>query len=433
MRVWPTGGLWRDADFLRLWSAQTISQLGSQVTLLALPLAAILVLDASTFEVALVGVFQLLPFLLLTLPAGVWVDRLPRRPVLIVADVGRAVALASLPLAYWFDALSLPHLYAAGFAAGVLTVFFDVAYLAYMPELVERSRILDGNAKLETTRSAAQVAGPGLGGVLVGALTAPVAILADAVSYCVSAVLLGRIRHPDRAGTQRAASQPTSLWHELREGLRFVFHQPHLRILVLTTGATNLFWNVGLGVLVVYLVRGLGLSPATLGLVIAVGEVGSIAGAVVSGRVARHFGVGRTIAWTALLTNIGILAVPLAPTARPEPVLMVGFLLGALFGNIFNVNQLSLRQAITPERLQGRMNSVVRFMYWGPQPLGMVIGGALGSVIGLRETLFFAAAGAVLTMVPLVLDPIRRLETVPEPPVEPALRPTVPGPAPEPV
>jgi MFS family permease len=143
--------------------------------------------------------------------------------------------------------------------------------------------------------------------------------------------------------------------------------------------------------------------------------------------------VGRTIAWTALLTNIGILAVPLAPTARPEPVLMVGFLLGALFGNIFNVNQLSLRQAITPERLQGRMNSVVRFMYWGPQPLGMVIGGALGSVIGLRETLFFAAAGAVLTMVPLVLDPIRRLETIPVPPVEPALRPTVPGPAPEPV
>ncbi|CAN5282159.1 MFS transporter [soil metagenome] len=427
MRAWPRGGLWRHPDFLRLWSAQTISQLGSQVTLLALPLAAIFVLDASTFEVALVGFFHLLPFLLFALPTGVWVDRLPRRPVLIVADLGRALALVSLPVAYWLDALTLPHLYAAGFAAGVLTVFFDVAYLSYLPSLVERDRLLEGNAKLETTRSGASVAGPGLGGALVGALTAPVAILADALSYVVSALLLARIRHPDRLVAGREAAQRTSMWRELREGLSFVFRQPFLRILVLATGAANFFWNVGLGVLIVYLVRELGLSPAMLGLVIAVGEVGAIGGAVVSGRVARRFGVGRTIVWTALLTNIGILAVPLAPTSRPEPVLMVGFLLGALFGNIFNVNQLSLRQAITPERLQGRMNSVVRFMYWGPQPVGMVIGGALGSVIGLRETLFFAAGGAALAMVPLVLNPIRRLDSVPEPPDDPVLSRSVPS------
>ncbi len=427
MRAWPRGGLWRHPDFLRLWSAQTISQLGSQVTLLALPLAAIFVLDASTFEVALVGFFHLLPFLLFALPTGVWVDRLPRRPVLIVADLGRALALVSLPVAYWLDALTLPHLYAAGFAAGVLTVFFDVAYLAYLPSLVERDRLLEGNAKLETTRSGASVAGPGLGGALVGALTAPVAILADALSYVVSALLLARIRHPDRSVAGRETAPRASMWRELREGLSFVFRQPLLRILVLVTGAVNFFWNIGLGVLIVYLVRELGLSPAMLGLVIAVGEVGAIGGAVVSGRVARRFGVGRTIVWTALLTNIGILAVPLAPTSRPEPVLMVGFLLGALFGNIFNVNQLSLRQAITPERLQGRMNSVVRFMYWGPQPVGMVIGGALGSVVGLRETLFFAAGGAALAMVPLVLNPIRRLDAVPEPPDDPVPSPSVPG------
>lgn len=432
MRLWPSGGLWRHPDFLRLWTAQTISQLGSQVTLLALPLAAILVLDASTFEVALVGFFQLAPFLLFALPAGVWVDRLPRLPVLVVTDVGRALALVSLPIAYWLDALTLPHLYIAGFVAGILTVFFDVAYLAYLPSLVDRKQLLEGNAMLETSRSSAAVAGPGLGGVLVGVLTAPVAILADAVSYAVSALLLGRISHPERKPMERAPVHGTGLWRELREGLSFVFRQPILRILVLATGGANFFWNVGLGVGIVYLIRGLGLSPATLGLVLAAGEVGSIAGAVLSGRVARRFGLGRSIVWAALLTNIGILALPLAPTSRPEPVLVAGFMLGALFGNIFNVNQLSLRQAITPERLQGRMNSVVRFMYWGPQPVGMLVGGALGSVVGLRETLFFAAGGATLTMLALVLNPIRLLESVPEPPDEPTLGPSVPGAAVDP-
>ena len=426
MLLWPRGGLWRHPDFLRLWSAQTISQLGSQVTFLALPLAAILVLDASTFEVALVGFFQLVPFLLFALPAGVWVDRLPRRPLLIVADLGRAVVLLSLPVAYWLDALALPHLYVAGFLAGALTVFFDIAYLAYLPVLVERSQLMDGNAKLETTRSAAQVGGPGLAGILVGALTAPVAILADALSYAVSAILLGRIRHPERP-VRREPGPKASMRRELREGLSFVFRQPYLRILVLATGGANFFWNIGLGVLIVYLVRTLDLSPAVLGLILAVGEVGTVVGAVLSGRLARRFGVGRTIVWAALLTNIGILAVPLAPTSRPEPVLMVGFLLGGLFGNIFNVNQLSLRQSITPERLQGRMNSVVRFMYWGPQPVGMVIGGALGSFVGLRETLVFAAGGSVLAMVPLVLNPIRRLDAIPEPPEDPVLSPPAPG------
>ncbi len=417
MRVWPTGGLWRHPDFLRLWSAQTISQLGSQVTFLALPLAAILVLDATTFEVALVGFFELVPFLLLALPAGVWVDRLPRRPVLILTDVGRAVVLLSVPAAYWLDALALPHLYVAGLVTGALTVFFDIAYLSYLPVLVDRSQLMEGNAKLETTRSAAQVGGPGLAGILVGTLTAPVAILADALSYVVSALLLARIRHPERA-THREPGPKSSMRRELREGLSFVFRQPYLRILVLATGSANFFWNIGFGVLIVYLVRTLDLSPAVLGLVLAVGQVGTVVGAVFSGRLARRYGIGRTIVWAALLTNIGIVAVPLAPPSRPEPVLMLGFLLGGLFGNVFNVNQLSLRQSITPERLQGRMNSVVRFMYWGPQPVGMVIGGALGSTVGLRETLWFSAAGAALAMLPLALNPIRRLHGIPDLPDE---------------
>jgi MFS family permease len=195
---WPAGGLWRDSEFLKLWAAQAISQLGTQVTLLALPLAAILVLDASATEVALLGAVEVLPFLLFTLPAGVWVDRLPRRPILVITDLARAAALASIPLAYAVDALTLPHLYVVAFAMGVLSVFFDVSYLAYLPSLVERRQLGTANSKLEATRSAAQVVGPGAAGILVDAITAPVAILVDGVSYLFSALFVWRIERPDR-------------------------------------------------------------------------------------------------------------------------------------------------------------------------------------------------------------------------------------------
>ena len=197
MRVWPRGGLWRHPDFLRLWSAQTISQFGSQISQLALPLAAILVLDASAFEVALLGTVEFLPFLLFALPAGVWVDRLRRKPILVLGDLGRALALGSIPLAYAFDALTIWQLYAVGFVVGVCTVFFDVAYQSYLPSLVERESLVEGNSKLEISRSAAQLAGPGLAGALIGAITAPYAILLDAVSFVGSAVLVFRIRRPE--------------------------------------------------------------------------------------------------------------------------------------------------------------------------------------------------------------------------------------------
>jgi MFS family permease len=219
LRLWPRGGLWRHPDFLRLWSAQTISQFGSQVSQLALPLAAILVLDASAFEVALLGTVEFLPFLLFALPAGVWVDRLPRKPILVLGDVGRAVALASIPLAYAFDALTIWQLYVVGFVVGVCTVFFDVAYQSYLPSLVDRAQLVDGNSKLEVSRSAAALAGPGLAGVLIGALTAPYAILLDAISFVWSAGLLFRIR------TEEIVPAPTetpSMRRKLGEGLRYL-------------------------------------------------------------------------------------------------------------------------------------------------------------------------------------------------------------------
>ena len=219
MRVWPAGALWRDADFLRLWGAQTISQFGSQISLIALPLVAIVALSASPLEVALLGSIQMLPFLLIALPAGVWVDRLPRKPILVVSDFGRAVGLASIPAAWAADALALWHLYAVGVTVGVFTVFFDIAYRSYLPSLVDHTQLIDGNAKLELSRSAAQLTGPGVGGLLVGAITAPYAILADSISFALAGLLLARIRTNEEPHVPK---EHPSLRRELMAGSRYL-------------------------------------------------------------------------------------------------------------------------------------------------------------------------------------------------------------------
>ncbi len=209
--LWPTGGLWRHGDFLKLWSAETISQFGSQVGGLALPLVAILVLDASTFEVAALTTVEFLPFILFTLPAGVWVDRLPRRPILIAGDFGRAVLLLTVPIAYVADVLTLEQLFVVGFLVGIFQVFFDVAYMSYLPALVERDQIIEGNSKFEVSRSAAQVGGPGLGGVLVEVFTAPYAVLLDALSFLASGLFIFGIRkeepRPEVATDRRSQAE----------------------------------------------------------------------------------------------------------------------------------------------------------------------------------------------------------------------------------
>ncbi|HUH15403.1 MAG TPA: MFS transporter, partial [Gaiellaceae bacterium] len=250
------GGLWRHRDFLWLWSSQTVSQFGSQVSLLALPLVAIAVLGASAFEVALLGVVEFLPFLLFSLPAGVWVDRLPRRPILVVADLVRAAALATIPIAYWLDGLTIWQLYAVGFVVGIGTVFFDVAYQSYLPSLVARDELSEGNSKLEVSRSAAQLGGPGVGGVLISILTAPMAVAVDAVSFVVSALLLGRIRSAER---EPAREERRPLLSELWEGLRYVIRHEYVRGMAASVAIFNFFGNVGGSILLVYLVRELGL------------------------------------------------------------------------------------------------------------------------------------------------------------------------------
>ena len=359
---------------------------------LALPLVAIVVLDESAFAVAMLGMVEFLPFLLFSLPAGVWVDRLRRKPILVLADVLRAAALVSVPIAYWLDGLTIWQLYVVGFVVGIGTVFFDVAYQSYLPTLVKRDELSDGNSKLELSRSAAHLGGPGLAGVLIGILTAPVAVLADAISFVVSALLLTRIRTTE---PEAVTADRRSLLSELWEGLRYVLGNQYVRGMAASVAIFNFFGNVGGSIVLVYFVRELGLSATTIGIVFGLGNVGFLVGAILARRVEARLGVGRTIVGSSMLAVPGLLLVPLAPQDFAVPVLIASGLIVGFAIVLYNVTAISLMQAITPDRLLGRMNASRRFFVWGVIPLGAITGGVLATTIGLRPTLFVGAIGGV--------------------------------------
>ncbi len=429
-RLRPRGGLWEHADFLKLWTGQTISEFGTQVSQLAIPTVAVLTLHASAFEVALLTTFEFLPFVLFTLPAGVWVDRLSRRAILIVGDIGRAVLLLSIPIAYALDVLHLEQLYVVGFLVGVHTVFFDVAYQSYLPALVDRDLLIEGNSKLQMTASGAQIAGPGFAGLLVKVATAPYALVVDAASFVVSGGFTAAIRKREDLATRRAEQR--SLLHELWEGLRYVLRHRLLLPQALATGTSNFFSNVLFAVYFVYAYRQLGLSPFAVGVAGSIGAVGWLIGSATSDRLRRRFGVnGATLIGMGVCAP-SLLLIPLAPDGEAAiPFLIVGTA-GMGFGAVvYNIQQVSLRQSITPERLQGRMNATMRFLVWGTLPLGAFVGGVLASSVGVRTTLFVGALGQAIAMLPLLLSPIRTTREFPEP--EPDVLPLhEPGVVPEP-
>ena len=415
----PRGGLWGHADFLKLWSGQSISEFGSQISQLAIPWLAAVGLGASPFEFSLLGVLGFLPFILFALPAGVWVDRLRRKPILIVGDFARAVLLGTIPLLWALDALQMWHLLAIQFIVGVFTVFFDVAYQSYLPSLVERDQLVEGNAKLQLTVSTATVAGPSAAGALIAAITAPYAIIVDAVSFAVSTAFMLPIRRPE-AVPERAQGEPRpKLLPELKEGLAYVVRHPHLRAIAACTGSANFFGSVGFTVALLYFVRTLHLSSFESGLVFATFGIGSVVGALAANPVQRRIGVGRAIVLPALLFPITSLGVPLAPRDFPLPILIASFLVGGYSQVAYNITQVSLRQAITPERLQGRMNASMRWIVWGTLPLGQLAGGAIASAYGLRTALWVGAIGSFFTFLPVLLSPVRNVREMPEPVQEP--------------
>jgi MFS family permease len=405
----PRGELWQRPDFLRLWGAQSVSQLGSQVSGLAIPLAAVLVLHASAFQVSVLGAVDTLPFLLVALPAGVWVDRLPRRPILILADLGRAGALASIPIAAAAGALSIPQLYAVGFATGLLTVFFDVAYQSYLPVLVDRDHLVEANSKLEISRSGAQIAGPGVAGLLVGWLTAPYAVVVDAVSFLWSAAFGLRIRTREEV---EAPEGERSLRRELWEGLRYLVTHPVWRAMATFVAVFNLGTGMTGPLILVYAVRRLGLTPAQLGLVFMLGNVGWLVGAAAARRVSTALGLGRTFAIAGILGGAPFFLYPLAPRPLAIEFMVAAQLIVSLGIVLFNVPGISLYQTHVPPRLLGRMNASRRWIVWGVIPLGSLIGGALTTAIGLRPTLFVGAALSTVAGVALFSKPIRSLGTV---------------------
>jgi MFS family permease len=409
------GGLWRHRDFLSLWVAETISQFGTQVTFLALPLVAILALEESVFRVAALTSLQFLPFLLFTLPAGVWVDRLRRKPILVAGDLGRALALLSVPIAHWLGTLTIWHLFVVAFVHGVCTVFFDVAYQSYLPALVGRDQVVEGNAKLEVSRAGANIGGPGVAGGLVAALTAPVAVLVDAVSFLVSAFLLGGIRKQEEAPAREGRR---SLRHELVEGLRYVFGHPYQRTMVAMTALSNFFGQVVFSILLVYAVRELDLTPGTIGIVLAIGNLGTLASALTARRIGERLGVGRTILLASCLFGPGTLLIALAPQDNAIPFILASMIVIGFGGILYNVTAISLIQAITPDRILGRANASRRFVVWGVVPLGGFTGGALASLIGLRETMVVGAIGGLLTIVPILFSPLRSVGRMSE--LEPA-------------
>jgi MFS family permease len=423
MKLRRPGGLWQHRDFRNLWAAETISVFGSQIGGFALPLVAIITLDASPFAVSALVVVEFAPFLLISLPAGVLVDRMARRPILVLGDLGRFAALLTIPIAYWLDVLTIWQLFGVGFFFGICTVFFDVAYQSYLPSLVDRTQLVEGNSKLEVSRSASGLAGPALAGVLVDLLRAPVAILFDAISFLVSALFLFGIRKkeqnvPTREQRREAKS---SMRTELREGLAWVLGNPYLRTVSTSTATFNLFGSMFFTILTIYIVRELEMSVAVMGVIFAIGQVGYMLGAVFANRIAARVGVGRSILLGAAL-GIANLLVPLAPQDANRAIpFLVAALLASSFGVVlYNVTQLSMRQAITPERLQGRMNSTIRFIVWGVMPIGQLIGGALATWFGLRTAIWVGTLGIAFAWVPLVFGPLLSLKEMPEPYQEPA-------------
>jgi MFS family permease len=409
-----TRSVWRNGDFLKLWGGETVSQFGVQITTLALPLVAILVLDATPAQVGALNAATYLPFMVLTLFAGVWIDRRRRRPILILANAGRAVLIGVIPLLYLLSALTMPALYGVTFLVGVLTVLFELSYQSYVPSLVERDSLIEANSKLQLSASAAQIGGPGLGGLLVQVLGAPIALLANALTFMVSVFSLTTIKRQEPATEPPEGSEAQRVWVDIKEGLAFTWSDARLRPCALEAATYNLFWMAFETAFLIYVARTLDLSAGLIGGIISCGAVGAFAGAGLAERTARRLGIGPTILYAMILGCAAPVLVPLASGSQPivVAVLVLSFFLGGAGTTVANIHVVSMRQTITPHRLLGRMNASYRFLAWGVVPFGAGLGGGLATVIGLRPTLFVSAVGLIGAALWVLFSPVPRYRTL---------------------
>lgn len=404
--------LYEHDDFRRLWLAQTISLIGGQITYLALPLTAALSLQATPAQMGLLTAMGAVPALLIGVFAGEVVDRRARRPIMVWADVGRAILLIMIPLAWVLGYLSMPLLYLVAVLGGACALFFEIAHQAFVPVVLARQRIVAGNSLLEMSRSVAEVFGPTLGGGLIQLLKAPVAIAVDAGSFLASAFLIARIQTPEPRSPSAATGG--SFWQSALLGIRVVWRSAPLRALAVSLAAIGLGNAVIEAVAILYLTRSIGLEPGVLGVVFAIGSIGFIVGAMLPARLVRTIGVGPTLAGSIAVVGLSDLALPLAG----QDVRWVALALGLgqfCFGlglTVFRVAQLSVRQVLVPATLLGRVGGALNLLGWGLVPLGALIGGLLGQSIGLRQTLFLGAILEAATALAIWQSPLWTMPNV---------------------
>ena len=407
-----------NTDFVKVWTGETISLIGSQITQLALPLVAIYTLQASAFDVGLLNASRFLPVVIISLFAGVWLDRRRRRPILISSNLGRAALTALIPISNAVGLLSIWLLCVLCLMIGVLTVIFDVGLLSYIPGLVERRHLTEANSKLQTSWSLAGIVGPGLGGLLIGLISAPVTMSLDAISFVASALVLFAVRRPEPEPVQ--ASEHAAMWPSIKEGLGTVFSSPLLRALLSQSAVFNLCYHAMSTVFVVYAVRYLGLSALQLGMVIGSVSVGALAGAFSNRRITPRIGLGRVLRInTAFVTTMPLLlAVPHGNGIASMAILMVAQLFYGANLVIYNVNTVTLRQILTPNRLLARMNASYRLLLFGMVPIGALSGGLLGQLFGLRTAMLITVVTMLSPVAWTFFSPVFRLTAMPEPVTE---------------
>ena len=411
-------GLWRSRDFRKLWVSLTITSFGAQITNLALPLTAALLLNATPMQMGILVALETLPFALVSLHAGVLLDRVRKLPVIIIADLGRGVALLAIPIAAWFGSLSMEILFAVGFLCGVQNVVGGAAYQVLLAQMAGRKRLVEANSKIALGETSAALIGPGLAGGLIHALTAPFAIALDAVSFLVSALMLRRIVARNDVPNPTAGA---GIWSEIGEGLKLVWENRTLWGLAWLAGAWQFLHHMQVAVLILFATRELGLSAGAIGVVYACGGLGCVMASALAQRLSARFGIGPVIVHGLILSAFGWQAFGLigGPPWFATLALGAAMLIFDLGAVLWGINYLSLRQAITPDRLLGRMTATMRFFTVASAPLGSLVGGALATGIGLRGTLLTVGVlGLILAAAAVLWSPVRRHRTLPAPVAE---------------
>lgn len=411
LRFSVSGRLWHHTDFMRLWIGETVEWFGDQITYLALPTIAIVALNAGAFDIGVLNGLGYLAFPVLGVFVGVMGDRWPRRPMMVLANIVQVVALGTIPIAFLLGKLNLYHLFAVAAVMGASSVFFVVAYQSYLPTLVDRKNLVEGNSKLTSSESASQIGGPALAGFLIQLTGAAMAIAADALTTLFAALAIFSIRKTEDAYDSKAEH---NFAEEVREGTGVIFRNPVLRSLTVTTATLNLGGSIFSAVFFLFMYNELKLSVWMVGVVLGIGSVGSLIGAVSAPKIAQKLRLGPTLAVALSLVGFGLLAIPIAMYGSSAPVLAALWMLSGAGITIYNINQISLRQAIVPNMLQGRMNATMRAITSGALPVGAFVGGILGTEFGIVHTIIIGGLISLLAVLFIILSPLGLLKEIPQ-------------------